>query len=604
MDTKYFFSILLLISMLTACSGLEVTATGEATFQVNQSVCGDNECTTNENVLTCPEDCNEQNEIVTQDIILENTPSTITENDLDGDGISNNEEEDYGTNLYAYDTDNDGVNDYDEINEYSTDPTKTDSDLDGLSDGEEINDHGTDPLNPDSDNDGRNDGEETNYDGTDPLNPDSDNDSLLDGEEYNLGTNPNSEDSDNDCLTDFAEVNTYYTNPLTADTDPDNDELDTCQEIDEGTLPFESDSDNDGFLDNVDPSAMDNSVYPDIAYVVRPTEVIALYTSTGNELWDSDTSLWPDPMTTSSLITNSVTGNGNVYVGTEDGIIALQQGTGSMVWHVNLEKEVTGIAYNDNIVYAIAENALYAYDTSNGNLVWNYQIGEGLHENDAANPIIVGNHIYVQAKYYTAKVDLDGNEVWSIESSNPNGATLYMGNTHLYVPSSSEVLVVSSTGNVEFTLKADGTPNDMGNTPCQEVAGITEYDDTLYVLWTEAGSYEYCSTELVAYDNGIEISSLSVSNELETTNRIIGPSEIIQNQDDLFFIVNDQINTYFLDVSTNNKVVSLNKYEIIDNIQHSKMMEKEGYVYLAHDNGDIKKYEKTSVEWSIEHSCG
>ncbi len=64
-----------------------------------------------------------------------------------------------------------------------------DSDGDGLSDDEE-SDLGTEINNPDSDGDGLSDGEEVNYYLTNPLNPDSDGDGYDDGEEVNAGTDP------------------------------------------------------------------------------------------------------------------------------------------------------------------------------------------------------------------------------------------------------------------------------------------------------------------------------------------------------------------------------------------------------------------------------
>jgi MYXO-CTERM domain-containing protein len=50
------------------------------------------------------------------------------------------------------------------------DPTDADTDDDGLNDGEEVDEHGTDPLNADTDGGGTSDGQEIE-DGTDPLDP-------------------------------------------------------------------------------------------------------------------------------------------------------------------------------------------------------------------------------------------------------------------------------------------------------------------------------------------------------------------------------------------------------------------------------------------------
>ena len=65
--------------------------------------------------------------------------------DQDGDGISNTDEESYGTSLTESDTDGDTVSDKLEIEVYKTDPTNPDTDSDGFSDGLEII-QGYDPL--------------------------------------------------------------------------------------------------------------------------------------------------------------------------------------------------------------------------------------------------------------------------------------------------------------------------------------------------------------------------------------------------------------------------------------------------------------------------
>ncbi|MDP3739797.1 MAG: hypothetical protein Q8R02_20585 [Hyphomonadaceae bacterium] len=110
--------------------------------------------------------------------------------DLDGDGLSNDEEATRGLNPYSRDTDLDGLADGSEVNVSKTDPLKADTDGDGLADGLEVNTYRTSPKNTDTDGDGIADGIEVNgfklFDGqtvvrTDPLSIDSDGDKLHDG---------------------------------------------------------------------------------------------------------------------------------------------------------------------------------------------------------------------------------------------------------------------------------------------------------------------------------------------------------------------------------------------------------------------------------------
>jgi hypothetical protein len=79
----------------------------------------------------------------------------------------------------------------------------TDSDGDGLTDFQEA-DRGTDPLDSDTDDDGLSDGDEVAL-GTDPLDPDTDEDGLSDGEEVAAGTDPLVPDSDGDGIPDGSD---------------------------------------------------------------------------------------------------------------------------------------------------------------------------------------------------------------------------------------------------------------------------------------------------------------------------------------------------------------------------------------------------------------
>jgi serine/threonine protein kinase/heat shock protein HslJ len=88
--------------------------------------------------------------------------------DNDGDGLSNSQEIELGTNPDNPDTDGDGLNDGQEVNQFGTNPRQSDHDGDTLLDGAEVNVHHTSPTNPDTDGDGTPDGVEVNQ-GSDPL---------------------------------------------------------------------------------------------------------------------------------------------------------------------------------------------------------------------------------------------------------------------------------------------------------------------------------------------------------------------------------------------------------------------------------------------------
>jgi hypothetical protein len=65
--------------------------------------------------------------------------------DIDQDGLSDDEERSLGTSLTDHDTDADGLPDYEEVSVFGTDPLARDSDGDGISDGFEVVE-GTNPA--------------------------------------------------------------------------------------------------------------------------------------------------------------------------------------------------------------------------------------------------------------------------------------------------------------------------------------------------------------------------------------------------------------------------------------------------------------------------
>ncbi|MDE6787762.1 MAG: hypothetical protein K2J47_00365, partial [Ruminococcus sp.] len=137
------------------------------------------------------------------------------EGDLDGDGDLDIDDVKYLqdfllTRIKCYpvydrfDTDNDGLSDYVEIQFIGTSSRLADTDGDGLSDYFEVYLSGTDPNIAD---------ENTSID--------SDGDGLTMLQESEYKTNPYAADTDNDGLSDYDEVITYGTDPLNADSDGD-----------------------------------------------------------------------------------------------------------------------------------------------------------------------------------------------------------------------------------------------------------------------------------------------------------------------------------------------------------------------------------------------
>jgi hypothetical protein len=193
--------------------------------------------------------------------------------DDDGDGVTNQEEFDHGTDPYNPDSDGDGTPDGEDPD--PTDPAipdrSTDRDGDGLSNDTET-DLGTDPDDPDSDDDGFDDRWEVDN-GYDPLDPDDinpagddDGDGLTNQEEYENHTSPDDPDSDGDGFPDGWEVDNGYdpwnSNDPVPDGDDDGDGISNQAEYDQGTDPHSLDTDDDGHNDGLDPEPL-NPAIPD-----------------------------------------------------------------------------------------------------------------------------------------------------------------------------------------------------------------------------------------------------------------------------------------------------------------------------------------------------
>jgi outer membrane protein OmpA-like peptidoglycan-associated protein len=218
--------------------------------------------------------------------------------DTDGDGLRDGDEANGSgplsvvgsTDPLDTDTDDGGTEDGTEVLADNSDPTTgnggddaaADPDGDGLSNAQEAT-LGTDPNDPDSDNDGIDDGDEVGNDGvlnlgdTDPLDADTDDDGIADGAETlgvdgmpNSGdeTDPLDADSDNDGLNDGLEIGVTLpvppgasdagaipyagTDATSSNFTPDSDPATT-------TDPTDPDTDDDGLQDGVEDANADGS---------------------------------------------------------------------------------------------------------------------------------------------------------------------------------------------------------------------------------------------------------------------------------------------------------------------------------------------------------
>lgn len=267
--------------------------------------------------------------------------------DPDGDGLSNQQEHNYGTNPHVSDTDGDGMWDGWEI-KYNLDPLDLtdgdgDIDCDGLVNSGEFG-YVTDPTITDSDRDGMWDYMEViyGYDPNDPDNvsPDSDNDGLRDFDELVWGTDPYEKDTDRDGLDDYVEIynNGYqgqnHTNItvygiFVCGTDPtvsdcDDDGINDGSEKNYGTNPWNADTDTDGLSDCIEINTYylykwANNENADCFFAetngavlnsVSLDNQVSVYLNTGGVGKLKGTKYWPSP----SFVTNALKADSaNVY---------------------------------------------------------------------------------------------------------------------------------------------------------------------------------------------------------------------------------------------------------------------------------------------------
>lgn len=77
-------------------------------------------------------------ETISDPLVPEISESAVHGEDSDSDGLLDEEEKQYKTNITKFDTDSDGLSDYEEVKIYGTDPIDSDTDSDGYMDGEEL----------------------------------------------------------------------------------------------------------------------------------------------------------------------------------------------------------------------------------------------------------------------------------------------------------------------------------------------------------------------------------------------------------------------------------------------------------------------------------
>ncbi|WGL15030.1 PQQ-binding-like beta-propeller repeat protein [Microbulbifer bruguierae] len=305
-----------------------------------------------------------------------------------------------GELLAGSDHDNDGIDDSWEVEHFGTISVTWDMDGDGLSNQLEF-EYGTDPNNPDSDGDGLADGWEVNQ-GLDPMaantEGDLDEDGLSDLDEFALGTDPQNSDSDADGLSDGEEVYTHQTNPRSEDTDADM--MDDAWEVAHGFDPLNSDdayedADADGFAN-----------YEEYRAATDPVDSGSVVAA-GSVLWSANLGL--------PLYGLALDNSGNLMTGD---LYHLDR-FGKPFWYDDVPGMVYNSATVDaDGNYFVANGARIAKYTASGDIAWLfntegsvYRTGIALGE---AGTLYVADEL---GNFYA--VNADGSEKWRLVIDRP-----------------------------------------------------------------------------------------------------------------------------------------------------------------------------------------
>ncbi|MDP4983659.1 outer membrane protein assembly factor BamB family protein, partial [Pseudoalteromonas tunicata] len=425
--------------------------------------------------------------------------------DTDNDGLSNLNEYLVTTDPLVTDTDQDGLNDGDEVNTYQTNPTEIDSDKDGLSDGDEILTHQTNPLLADSDNDGLNDFIEINtyqsnpnladsdndgmpdlFEATYQLNinkndaaDDADNDGLNNLDEFSANTNPTVADTDNDGLSDGDEVHLHLTQPTNPDSD--NDGMPDGWEITYSLSPSDNsdanqDSDNDSFSNleefylHTDPnnSADFKQAQPWVTYQANAKHdgfILQLINDEKiNELWRIKTISNPSKL---------IAANRQAFVSTGKSIKGIDVSSGSILWSKEFNADsIFAPAYsNGHVYFQTGDSFLRSLNAQTGELVFASACRN--HFTRYLAPTPYGNQIYIAGGYYGGAYGTYGFSETGVEQfftslAQEDSWTPAVDDQHLYACLNNAVTSILDRTNGELveTIEADNwhgcAPNTAG----------------------------------------------------------------------------------------------------------------------------------------------
>lgn len=128
--------------------------------------------------------------------------------------------------------------------------------------------------------------------------------------------------------------------------------------------------------------------------------------------------------------TQPVVGEKRIYVGTGNGVVALDRGRGAVVWEFDGANSVrrSGVAFDGARVVVADESALHAISAKTGESLWRYDFDITV----TSLPTIGGDRVYVCTRTAVHALTLDGSHEWTLDLENPVGSSLALADGTLY----------------------------------------------------------------------------------------------------------------------------------------------------------------------------
>ncbi len=181
----------------------------------------------------------------------------------------------------------------------------------------------------------------------------------------------------------------------------------------------------------------------------------------------------------------------SVFVGSDEGIIALDKDTGELTWQNNLGAVSSQPTYTDGVVYCGShDGSLYALDADKGTVKWIYQTGSDIY----SSPAVDNNLVYVGSTdgFLYAIGSETGEERWSFKTGGPVCSSPLVTDDVVYFGSWDNILYAldSKTGSIKWTFTT-GWGIDSSPAIYKDTLFVGSEDTNLYAVDVRDGTLKW-----------------------------------------------------------------------------------------------------------------